>query len=146
MSQVYLYTGADLGFSRGGRGRIFRKFRKFCRPFFLRSTKLIFWALVNLYKDPILTKFSAPQAKFWKKTGQKRRFRTIFGKCWQKNCVFSAHNPLSKFLYIGAKSAFRNFLGRHQKLISQKSTKGGPFGSAGGQIPEKGRPLPPPPP
>ena len=48
-------------------------------------------------------------------------------------------------MYFGAKGAFGNFLGSvSQKRISQKSTKGGPFESAGERIPEGRvpRPLP----
>ena len=56
----------------------------------------------------------------------------------------------SKIAYIGAEGAFRKILGSvGQKWISEKVSKGGPFGSAGGQIPEGGggvRPPPPPPP
>ena len=37
--------------------------QKFCRPF-ARSTKLIFRALSDQYKDPVLAKTLAPQAKF----------------------------------------------------------------------------------
>ena len=40
-------------------------FWNFSRPFF-RSTKWIFWALPNHYKNPILAKFSARQANFSK--------------------------------------------------------------------------------
>ena len=35
-------AGADLGFSRGGGADFSKSFRKFCRPFFCRSTNLIF--------------------------------------------------------------------------------------------------------
>ena len=56
-----------------GRGgfRIFsrrdQKISKNSINLFFRSTKLIFRALTNHYKDPILTKFSAQQAELWKK-------------------------------------------------------------------------------
>ena len=57
---------------------------------------------------------------------------------------FGARSP-SKIAFIGAKGAFRKILGSvSQKWISEKVSKGGPFGSAGGQIPEGGRPPPPP--
>ena len=50
----------------------------------------------------------------------------------------------SNLVYFGAKGAFRDILRSvNQKGISQNSLKGGPFGSAGGRIPEKGRPFPP---
>ena len=59
---------------------------------------------------------------------------------------FGARSP-SKIAFIGAEGAFRKVLGSvGQKWISEKVSKGGPFGSAGGQIPEGGRPPPPPPP
>ena len=101
-----------------------------------------FSELSNHYKDTILTKFFAPQAKFWeKKSGQKSRFYVIFGKIWPKKvCDFSARASPSKLAYIGA---FRKILG--------SVTKNGyhPFGSAGGRTPEAGKghpPLCPPPP
>ena len=51
---------------------------------------------------------------------------------------FGARSP-SKIAFIGAKGAFRKILGSvGQKWISEKVSKGGPFGSAGGQIPEGG--------
>ena len=51
---------------------------------------------------------------------------------------FGARSP-SKLAYIGAEGAFRKFLGSvGQKRISEKVSKGGPFGSAGGRIPEGG--------
>ena len=56
---------------------------------------------------------------------------------------FGARSP-SKIAYIGAKGAFRKILGSvGQKWISEKVSKGGPFGSAGGQIPEGGGGRPP---
>ena len=58
---------------------------------------------------------------------------------------FGARSP-SKIAYIGAKGAFRKILGSvGQKWISEKVSKGGPFGSAGGQIPEGEGVRPPPP-
>ena len=65
-----IFLGVDFGFSREGR-----------RTFF-RWTKLIFLALLNLYKDHILFKFSAPQKK-----------------------------QALKIVYIGAKGAFRETYG-----------------------------------
>ena len=60
---------------------------------------------------------------------------------------FGARSP-SKIAFIGAEGAFRKILGSvGQKWISEKVSKGGPFGSAGGQIPEGGggASAPPPP-
>ena len=63
-----------------------------------------------------------------------------------KNRVFSARAPPSKLLRFGTKGAFRNILRPViQKWISQNSTKRGPFGSAGGRIPEGWGSAPPPP-
>ena len=56
----------------------------------------------------------------------------------KKSRFFGARSP-SKLVYIGAKGAFRKILGSvGQKWISEKVSKGGPFGSAGGRIPEGG--------
>ena len=67
------------------------------------------------------------------------------------HCIMTTLNKLFKFeferrgetgkepnlVYIGAKGAFRKILGSvGQKWISEKVSKGGPFGSAGGRIPE----------
>ena len=58
---------------------------------------------------------------------------------------FGARSP-SKIAFIGAKGAFRKILGSvSQKWNSEKVSKGGPFGSAGDQIPVEGRPPTPPP-
>ena len=129
--QFYLIRSssrADLGFSRGV-GRIFKNFvRKLCRTFF-KSTKLICWALLNYCKDPILTKFSAPfLGTFWKILTKNRAF-------------FGVRSPL-KLRYWRPRCLKKNFRVRHQKWISENSTKGGPFGSAGGQVPDS--PIPPP--
>ena len=53
-------------FSRGG---IFKKISKILLTFIL-VYRLIFSLLPKHYKDPVLTKFSSPQAKFRKKTGK----------------------------------------------------------------------------
>ena len=134
LSLKELYTGADLGFSRGG-GRIFKKFSKILTTFFFRSTKLIFRALPKHCFAPILAKFSAPQANFWKNS-QKSRFWALFEKFWQKIAFFWRALPLKNSIY------WRRSVG--QKGISEKVSKGGPFGSAGGRIPEEGASAPPP--
>ena len=55
-----------------------------------------------------------------------------------KNRVFSASAPLVKLVYIGSYGAFRKILSSvSQKWVSQNKSKGGPFGSAGGRIPEE---------
>ena len=56
----------------------------------------------------------------------------------KKSRFFGARSP-SKLVYIEAEGAFRKILGSvGQKWISEKVSKGGPFGSAGGRIPEGG--------
>ena len=63
----------------------------------------------------------------------------------KKIAFFGARSP-SKLVYIGAESAFRKILGSvGQKWISEKVSKGGPFGSAGARIPEGRASAPPPP-
>ena len=47
-------------------------------------------------------------------------------------------------MYIGAKGAFRKILGSVTKNGYLKIVQGGPFGSAGGRIPEEGRGADPP--
>ena len=54
------------------------------------------------------------------------RFEAIFGKFRPKNRVFSVRTPPLKLVYFGA-VYFRK---------TQNSTKGGPFVSAWGRIPE----------
>ena len=139
-------AGADLGFSRGG-GRIFKKISKILTTFFFfRSTKLIFRALPKHCFAPILAKFSAPQANFWKKKVKKPFLGTFWKILTKKNRVFFGARSPSKLVYIGAKGAFRKILGSvGQQWISEKVSKGGPFGSAGGRIPEgeASAPLPP---
>ena len=124
----YIVAGADLGFSRGERG-FSKKYSKI-----LGRPKLLFWALPKHYKDPVLATTSAPQAKLWK-TGQKRRFRHFLEKVDQKIAIFRRARPLKISIF----GAFRKILASvSQKWISQNSTKGGPFGSAWDQIPDKG--------
>ena len=87
------YTGADLGFSRGG-GRIFKKISKILTTFFFfRSTKLIFRALPKHGFVPILAKFFAPQAKFWKKQAKKGVFRHFLENFDRKIAFFRPAVP-----------------------------------------------------
>ena len=58
----------------------------------------------------------------------------------QKLRFFGARSPLKISIYWRLRKIFR--VG-HQILISQNSTKGGPFGSVGGRIPER-KGVPPP--
>ena len=75
---------------------------------------------------------------FWQNF-QKKRFEALSRKCPKhKNLVFFGARSPSKLEYFGAEDAFGEIL-VSQKWISQNSTNGGPFGSAGGPIPEGGR-------
>ena len=56
----------------------------------------------------------------------------------KKSRFFGARSA-SELVFIGAKGALRKILvSVGQKWISEKVSKGGPFGSAGGRIPEGG--------
>ena len=104
-------------------GRIFlrgfefsKEIRNFCRIFF-RSTKLIFSALPNQYKNLIFTKHSAPQANVWKKDRPKKAFLGTFYKILtKKNCVFSSRISLSKLINIGGPFVPPPFL---EKILDQ---------------------------
>ena len=75
------------------------------------------------------------------KCGKSRRMFNNAPLCHRKRILrirallrvfFRARSP-SKLVYIGAEGAFRKILGSvGQKWISEKISKGGPFGSAGG--------------
>ena len=123
---MILIRGGSRVFSRGG-GVDFQKFfQNFDDLFFFRLTKLIFRALPKHCFTPILAKFSAPQADFWKNS-QKSRFWALFEKFWQNIAFFFDARSPSKLVYIGAKSALRKILGSvGQKWISEKVSKGGP--------------------
>ena len=111
---------------------------------------MIFRALQKQCFAPILAKFSAPQANFKKKQTKKAVFGHFLKNFDKKIAFFFGARSPSKLVYIGAKSAFRKILGSvGQKWISEKVSKGGPFGSAGSRIPERRgvrHPAPPPPP
>ena len=94
----------------------------------------------------MLAKLSAPQAKFKKKTVQTGILGTFWKILTKKLRFFGARSkpkyppPLKISIYWR-----RNYYS--SKLDFLKSTKGGPFGSAGGPIPEgksSAVPLPPP--
>ena len=87
-------------------------------------------------KDPIATNFSASQPIFVKKKqANKRHFYALFWKILTtESCFFDAHTPLKTSVYW-RQGALQKFLGSvSQKLISQNSTKRGPFGLAWGRI------------
>ena len=81
-------------FLEGGGANFQKKIRKFWRPFFFffRSTKLIFRALPKQCFAPILAKFSAPQANFWKNS-QKSRFGHFLKNFDKKIAFFLARAP-----------------------------------------------------
>ena len=140
---ILFVAGADLGFSRGG-GAGFQKNVKNFDDLFYKSTKLIFWAFRNHYKDPGLAKCSTPQTKFWKNYMPKKTYLGAFSKFWTKNCVFSARALPSNLVYIDAKGASKKILGSvSQKWRPQNSTKGGRFRWAWDRIPEKKCARPP---
>ena len=83
--------------------------------------------------------------QIFEKTVKKAVFGHFLKNFDKKMRFFGARSP-SKIASIGAEGAFRKILGSvGQKWISEKESKGGPFGSAGGQIPEGGGRPPPPP-
>ena len=124
--------GGSRIFSRGG-GGFSKKIRKFWRPFFFLGRPNWFLELSqSTFLPPFWLNFLCRRQIFEKKNSQKSRFWALFEKFWQKNCVFLARAP---------PQSFRKILGSvGQKWISEKVSKGGPFGSAGL------RPPPPPPP
>ena len=80
------------------------------RTNFFWSTKSIMRELPKHYRDPVLAKFSAPQAKLKKKQAEKGVFRQFLKNFVHKKMRISgARSPL-KLVYIGAKSAFRKIL------------------------------------
>ena len=84
--------------------------------------------------------------KLLKKQSKKAVFGHFLKNFDKKNCVFFGARSPSKLVYIGLEGAFRTILGSvGQKWISEKVSKGGPFGSAGGRIAEE-RTVPPRPP
>ena len=88
-----------------------------------------------------MAKVSAPQANFKKKQVEKDFFGHFLENFDKKNRVFFGARSPSKLVYIGAKGALRKILGWvGKKWISLKVPKGGPFGLARGQMPERGRP------
>ena len=94
-------SGRGAGFQKIGLWNIYW-------PFF---TKLILSALLTHYKDPILIKLSAPQAKFKKKQAKKAFLDNFWEILIWISRFFGALSPLKFNIYIGAKGAFRKCLG-----------------------------------
>ena len=80
-------SGADLGW-----GRFSKSFENFVDLFF-KSTKLIFRALTNHFKDSILTKLSEPQAKIFLKKAKNGVFRHFLKNVDQKIAFFRRALP-----------------------------------------------------
>ena len=148
--QYSLEPGADLGFSRGG-ADFQNKIRKFWRPFFLVD-QIDFSSSPKALFSPYFGKIFCAAGKFLKKQSKKPFLGTFWKilcappQSWYICALSPARSP-SKLVYIGAKGAFRKILRSvGQKWISEKVSKGGPFRSAGGRIPEDGSSAPRPPP
>ena len=121
-------------FSRGGGGRIFKKISKILTTFFLGQPNW-FFELSQSTVLPLFWQYFLRRRQIFEKTVKKQK------KAVKKQF---ARSP-SKLVYIGAEGPFRKILGSvGQKWISEKVSKGGPFGSAGGRIPERERPPPSP--
>ena len=94
----YFLTILLIVLSRGGsrifsRGAGFQKISKILTTLFFRTTKLIYRALPKYYKDSIMTKNSAPQAKCEKKRTKKEFLDTFWKNFDQKNRVILARAP-----------------------------------------------------
>ena len=132
------WAGADLGFSRG-KGRIFKKFSKILTTFFLGQPNWFFELSRSTVLPLFWLNFLRSRQIFEKKTIKKAFFGHFLKKFYKKIAFFWRVRSPSELVYIGAVGAFRKILGSvGQKWISEKVSKGGPFGSAGGRIPEGG--------
>ena len=100
----------------GGGGRFFINFV----DLFFKLTKLILWALVTHFKEPILIKLSVPQAKLWKKV-KKGVFRQFLENFDLKIAFFWRALPPKNWRQRRLWKVLRL---RHQKWISQESSKG----------------------
>ena len=109
-----------LGFSRGAGGFGFSNFIDifyFC----FRSTKLNYRALTNHYKDLILSKFSAPQAKLGffeilKKQDEKGVLGTFWKILTKKSRFFGARFPLNFCIYWRQKRLQKKLKVRLRKM------------------------------
>ena len=129
-----VFRGGSRIFSR--EGGFSKTFREFWRPFFLGRP--------NWFSEvPVVGKFSAPQANFWKKASQKKPFLGTFQKILTKKSRFLlVRAPPSKLVNIGLQKNFR--VGR-QKMDFLKSIKGGTLLVGRGSNPWEGRAFAPPP-
>ena len=124
--------GGSRIFSRGG-GRIFKKNSKILTTFFLGRPN---WFL-ELSQSTFLPTFwlnFLRRRQISEKTVKKAVFGHFLKNFDKKIAFFFGARSPSKLVYIGTKGAFRKILGSvGQKWISEKVSKGGPFGSAGGR-------------
>ena len=98
-----------------------------------------YWESLLIY----LNKIQGRIYDFLEKTCQKMRLKPLLKKKFYQKIAFLRRAPPQKLVYFGAEDAFRKMLGSaSQKWISQKSTKGGTFGSAWDRIP-KAKVIPP---
>ena len=142
---ILQFRGGSRIFSRGG-ADFKKKFENFDDLFFFRSTKFIFRALPKHCFAPFLAQNFLRRRQIFEKTVKKAVFGHFLKNFDKKIAFFFGARSPSKLVYVGAKGAFRKILGSvGQKWISEKVSKGGPFGSAGGRIP-KGKGVRPPPP
>ena len=138
--------GGSRIFSRGG-GEFSKNFPKFWRPFFFKVDQIDFSSSPKALFCPYFGKIFCAAGKFLKKQSKKPFLNTFWKILTKKSRFFFGARSPSKLVYIGAKGAFKKILGSvGQKWISEKVSKGGPFGSAGGRISEGGGRPPPPPP
>ena len=78
--------------------------------------KLIFWALPSHFKDPILTKFSMPQADFWKKKQTKKAFLDTFVNFWPKTAVSRRALPPQNWILLAPTAPSKKLLGQPAKI------------------------------
>ena len=143
------WTGADLGISRGGRADFQKNFENFVDLFWFSERSQT--TIKNLFRP----KFLRRRHNF-EKHAKNSENRPKIAKnrpkiSTKKSRFFGIRSPLKISIEWRAEGAFRKILRSvSQKWISQNSTKGGPFGSAGGRLPEGGgeraSASPPPPP
>ena len=136
--------GADLGFSRGGGGGCcccgFPKKKSNFVYFFVGRANW-FSELSQSTKKPCCEQNFSAAGNILKKKA-KKAFLGTFWKFLTKKLRFLARSPPLNLVYIGAEGSFRK-RDCQPKWISQNSSKGGPFVSSGGRIPEKRGVCPP---
>ena len=137
-------AGADLGFSRAV--GFSKNFRKFWRHLFLVD-HIDFPSSPEELKRRCFGQTFCAAGKFLK---TKQIKKAVFGHFLEsfdkKSCYFLARASLKILIYWRQRRLQKQFRVGQPKMDFPKSTKVGPFGSAGGRIPEKCPFSPPPPP